>query len=137
MRAPGRGIWGVNAVVCFAVAGLAVKHGSLDIRRSDIISAVCALAAIPLWYVTRQPLAAVVIVILVEAFAYYPTFRKGHKKPHEELVFTYSVDAVRCLISLLAMESYSLATVLYPLFIAFVNVALVSMLVYRRRILIG
>jgi hypothetical protein len=132
----GPGAWhmAVNSVICFVIAGLAIKRGNLDIRAGDIATFICGLLAIPLWYVTKQPLLAVVLVICVEAFAYYPTFRKSYINPHEELAFTYTVDALRCAISLLAMEHYSLTTVLYPLFIVIVNVILVSMLVKRRRL---
>jgi hypothetical protein len=133
----GPGAWhmAVNSAICFIVAGLAVTRGRPDIKRSDIVSFACALVALPLWYLTRQPLIAVLIVIGVEAFAYYPTFRKSWRRPHEELALTYSLDCLRCLISLLAMDSYSLTTVLYPSFIVIINIALVSLLLRRRQIL--
>ena len=131
----GPGAWhmAVNSIICFAVAALAISRGDLDIRRSDILSLACALASLPLWYFTQEPIWTLLIVIGIEAFAYYPTFRKSYAKPHEEFAFTYATDGLRCIISLFAMASYSVTTMLYPLFIVITNTALVSMLLWRRR----
>jgi len=130
----GPGAWhmATNSVMCFSVAALAIRYGSTDIKRSDVIAFIGALLAIPIWYVTHQPLAAVVMAILVDVFAYFPTFRKTYKRPHEELAFTYTVDVVRCVLSIIATDSYSLTTLLYPAFVALGDGALVGMILYHR-----
>jgi hypothetical protein len=130
----GPGAWHmiVNSAVCFLVAALALLRGGLDIRGSDVITFALALAIIPLWSFSQQPLLAVILVIGIEAFAYYPTFRKSYARPHQELAKTYMLDGLRCLISCAAMDSYSLTTLLYPVFIVIINTALVVMLLQRR-----
>jgi len=40
-----------------------------------------ALAAIPLWLLTRTPLYSVVVVTVIDALAYVPTFRKSWHRP--------------------------------------------------------
>jgi hypothetical protein len=130
----GSGSWamGATSLACFGGAVLGLFWGEKDIRKSDMIAFFGALSAIPIWYYTKDALNAVIVVIIVEIFAFYPTFRKSYSKPHEELAFSYIVDILKYIISILAMEQYSLTTTLYPLFIIVIQSLFVFMLFYRR-----
>ncbi len=133
----GSGAWamGVTSIICFIGAFLAVLKGEREIKTSDLVAFFGALAAILLWYFTSDPLNAVIVACGVEMLAFYPTYRKSWSKPGEELAFTYSVDTVKQVISLLAMENYSVTTVLYPSAIILIQGSFIVMLLARRRIL--
>jgi hypothetical protein len=133
----GPGTWalGADAGTCLACAVLAFFRGEKDIRKSDWAAFLGALAAIPLWVFTGNPLGAVVVVVLIDALAYYPTFRKSWLKPQEETTLYFSLSAVGFVLSVLALDRLTLVTALYPLFIIISDSALVLMLLWRRVVL--
>ena len=129
---PGAWVTGFSALIQFVVAGLAVFIGEKNITRSDWLAFVGALATIPLWYATKDPLSAVVLATTIDAFAYYPTFRKSWLKPYEENWFAYVVGTLQWIPALFALGNYSAATVLYPTCIMTINLSLAAMLLVRR-----
>jgi hypothetical protein len=130
----GPGAWatGFVAVICIAVAIIAMFRGEKDIKKSDWISFICALTIIPVWYLTEDPLPALVIAMLIDMFGYYPTFRKSYYKPYEETIVAYVTGILQVSLSLSAMEHYSLVNITYPVFVMFINTSFVLMVVYRR-----
>lgn len=131
----GPGAWAtcLVAALCFMVAILAFFIGEKDIRRSDCLMFAGALCILPVWYFTRNPLTAVIMVAVIDAMGgYYPTFRKSYHKPYEEMLFLYVTGLIQVLLSLLAMEHYYLVNILYPLFIIGGNTAFIAMVVWRR-----
>lgn len=76
----GAGAWpiGVSGVITFFVAFLAyLKHADRSITRIDWIFFVSALVAIPFWYVTSDPLWAVVLLTTVDTIGFAPSLRKA------------------------------------------------------------
>lgn len=130
----GAGAWvtGFSAAMCCVITVLSLWRGEKHITRSDWAAFLGALLTIPLWYITKNPLWAVVLATLVDALAYFPTFRKSWYKPREEHFFTYCMDAVKWIFALCALQNYSLVTLLYPCFLLIANTTLVSMIVWRR-----
>lgn len=129
---PGAWAMGFTAVSCLVIAALAAHCGEKHITRSDWLSFVGALLAIPLWYVTQDPLWALVLVTAIDSCGYYPTFRKSWNKPRDENIIVYVMDATKFVLALLALEHYSVVTVLSPLFVSVVETALVMMILMRR-----
>lgn len=129
---PGAWTMAFGAIIYFTIAALALFRGEKDIRRSDWVAFLGALAAIPVWQVTGEPLAAVVIVTFIDAMACYPTFRKTYTKPHQETLFMYALEVVRFSLSLVALETYSAVTVLSPLFIIVADLSFIGMALWRR-----
>lgn len=135
----GAGTWvtGITGFVCVLVAVLAWVKGrkGLDIARSDVWVFAGALCAIPLWYFTGSPLWSVVLITIIDAMGFYPTFRKAFYKPDEEVLFTYICSAVKFLLSIMALANLSLITVLYPASLVVMNGGFVVMVLLRRQYL--
>jgi hypothetical protein len=131
----GAGAWvtGASAVMCFVITLAAIKHGEKSITRSDWLAFAGALVAIPIWHVTHDPLAAVILATVIDGLAYYPTFRKSYLRPFEENFQTYCLDILKWLVAFGAMENYSAVTLIYPLFLVTSNALLVAMILIRRR----
>ena len=91
--------------------------------------------AIPLWVVTSDPLWSVLLVTGIDAVAYYPTFRKSYAKPHEELASKYVLTVIRYLLSLLALEHFTVVTSVYQVVSIFMEIGIVIMLLWRRTVL--
>ena len=129
---PGKWALIVNALTCIVVVFLSLKCGERDIKRSDWVSLAGALLAVPVWLMTDNPLGAIVIAMMIELFALYPTFRKSWTKPHEEVAQTWLIGGCMFIISVVALDHVSFITAGYPLYVAFLNFMMVAVLLYRR-----
>ena len=132
----GVGAWpiGVSGSITIFIAFLAyVKRADITITKTDWLFFVSALSSLPLWYVTSDPLWAVVILTIVDALGFGPTVRKAYSFPHSESLLFFALFTVRNVLVILALESYSVTTVLFPAVIAAACVSLMAMVTYRRR----
>jgi hypothetical protein len=135
MGGAGAGAWatGLTGLLSLFIGVLALFYGEREITRADRYSFAAALCVIPAWCLTRDALAAVVLVVIIDALGFYPTFRKTLRKPHEEFLFTYWLCAIQFFVSLLALERFNLTTALYPVSIVVMNSAFVIAVMRRRR----
>lgn len=133
-RGAGAGSWvaGFTALLCVTIAVLCVFYGEKRIVKSDWLAFIVALATIPLWYFTHDPLGALILAILIDVAGCYPTVRKSYINPYEENVFTWSISGMRSLVSFFAIEQYSLVTMIFPLAMLFTNGGIALLLVWRR-----
>ena len=132
----GAGAWpiGVSAIASFYVAVLAYARGAdRSITRTDWVFFISALATIPLWILTSDPLSAVIILTVIDVLGFGPTFRKTYIRPHEERISLFAIVGARNLISIAALEHYSLTTVLFPAVLAAICLIFISMVFLRRR----
>lgn len=136
----GVGAWpiGVSGLMTLLIAVLAViKRADKAITQTDWVFLVAALSSLPLWYVTADPLWAVVILTLVDGIGFGPTVRKAYGSPHSESVLFFGLFTARNLIVVMALEHYSITTVLFPAAIALACLLLIALILYRRRVLRG
>lgn len=139
-RADGGGVgaWpiGVSGLITLLVALLAWRgRADVSITAPDWLFLGAALSALPFWYLTADPLWAVVILTTVDVLGFGPTFRKTWHAPHTESLAFPGLFALRNLLVLLALEHYSLTTALFPAAIAIACLLLGAMIVYRRQTL--
>ncbi len=133
----GVGAWaiGVSGVITIYVALLAyIKNSDTIITRTDWVFFILAMISLPLWYVTSDPLWAVVILTTVDVLGFAPSFRKAYIYPFEEQLTFFVIIVARNLISIMALEHYSVTTVLFPLITAVVCLIFILLVIYRRRI---
>jgi hypothetical protein len=134
----GTGAWaiGVSGIITAFVAVLAyVKRIDRSITKSDWVFLAVALAALPCWYFTSNPLWAVIILTGVDLAGFGPTVRSAYVQPYHEHMGFYSLAVVRNLLVILALEHHSLTTVLFPAAVGIACVVFVAMILYRRRVL--
>ena len=131
----GAGAWatGFTAIACFIIVLFAIFKGEKNITRSDWIAFLTALTAIPVWYATKDPLWAIVLITIIDMIAFYPTFRKSWHKPHEEEPLAYGISGLKFFIAILALENLTVTTALYPLSLVLMNWIFVTMVFWRRK----
>jgi hypothetical protein len=105
----GAGAWvtGFTALMSFgfAVIGLGASSRIL-IAKADWLFFIGALFAIPPWYFTGDPLWSVIIITVVDAVAFAPTFRKAYFHPESENVSTYVLSSIVCFWHLCSANIY-------------------------------
>lgn len=132
----GVGTWavGLSGVITLYVAWLAYrKKTDVSITRPDYLFLCSALTAIPIWYITADPLWAVVILTTIDMLGFGPTFRKAYHQPFGERLHLYVLMGLRSLVVIAALEHYSVTTVLFPASIAIACLTFIVMVTHRRR----
>lgn len=131
----GAGAWvtGFTALISFIIFGLALVKGKRDFPLADWLCLGGCMAALALWAITNDPLLAVILITIIDALAFAPTFRKSYSKPYSEPAFTYSLSGLKFLIALFALEEVSMVTALYPASLVVANGGFVIMLLIQRK----
>ena len=136
----GTGAWpiGVSGVITIYIAFLSyVKRGDISITRLDRLFFSAALLSIPCWYFTSNPMWAVILLTTIDLLGFGPTIRKAYDHPYEESLLFIFMFFLRNTFALLALESYSLTTMLFPLSICVVCLFLCTLISYRRRVVVA
>ena len=131
----GAGAWpiGVSGLITFYVAVLAYsKKSDTMITNKDWLFFTIAMSALPFWYFTSNPLWAVVILTTVDLLGFAPTFRKAYHQPYEEQILFFILMTSRNLLAIVALENYSLTTILFPAATALACILFVQLVVIRR-----
>lgn len=132
----GVGAWpiGVSGAITALIATIAyVKRADITITRTDALFFVAAMSSLPFWYATSDPTWAVVVLTVVDLLGFGPTVRKAYAEPHSESLTFFGLFALRNIIVVIALESYSVATVLFPAAVAAACILLILLVAYRRR----
>lgn len=131
---PGAWVTGLTALFSFGFALIGLGASSrILIARSDWIFFLGALLAIPVWYITNNPLWSVIMITIIDAVAFAPTFRKAFRHPETENAWAYTLAGIKFIVSLYALESFTWTTALYPASLVLANLSFVAMLVWRLR----
>jgi hypothetical protein len=130
----GAGAWvtASTALACFGVFVLALFKGQKQFAIFDWFALAASLIAFLLWWITKNPTLSVILVTVTDALGFLPTFRVGFYKPYEESLSLYGPSTLKYALGILALQSFSLSTWLFPASLVLTNGLFVSMLVIRR-----
>lgn len=131
----GIGSWpiGFSGIVTILIAVMAFRmRADISIHRWDWVFFILAIASLPLWYLTSDPLWAVVVLTIVDLLGFGPTLRKAYHSPWSEAPSFYALFMARNLVVVAALEQYSLTTVLFPAAIAVACALLIAVILLRR-----
>lgn len=124
---------GISGAITIVIAILAfTKRADVGITKVDWLFFASALSSLPLWYLTSSPALAVVVLTTVDLLGFGPTIRKAYASPHSESLSFFALFAARNGIVVLALENYSVATVLFPAAVAIACVLLMLLIAFRR-----
>ena len=133
----GVGAWpiGISGAITIYIASLAYrKRGDLSVTCTDWLFLIAAFSSLPFWYFTSNPLWAVVLLTTIDLLGFGPTIRKAYQYPHEENIPFFAMFLARNVFVLLALEAYSLTTILFPLSICLACLFLIALVWYRRKV---
>lgn len=131
----GAGAWplGFTTAAMATIFLVSLKYGEKDIRPFDWFCLVAAgLALIP-WLLADSPLISIILVTIIDLLGFMPTIRKSFLRPYEETLSTHVLSTIKYALILVALQNYTLITVLFPLAVFIADGLLVAMLMIRRR----
>jgi hypothetical protein len=130
---PGSWVTAITALVCFVISGLSFFKHSWSFSWSDGVSAAFTGIALFAFFFAKSPMYAAVFATSADIAGYYPTIKKGWHKPFNDSVTSFTLNSAKFVPALFALESYSVATWLYPATLVVMNVAVASGLLVRRK----
>ena len=74
-----------------------------------------------------------IVLTVVDLLGFGPTVRKANADPYSESLLFFALFGTRNTIVVMALEHYSVATILFPTAIATASVLLMVLIMYRRR----
>ena len=128
----GSWVLAVNAVACFSIAAIGFIQKHVEYDQYDWMALVGAFVGIFLWWLTDNPLYAVILVSVSDATGSIPIFRKAYRTPFEENITAFALGILYYPLAILALESLTLTTWLYPAVVLVLDGALVILILTRR-----
>lgn len=123
---------GFVSVTCLMIAVLSFFIGEKDYTKSDWFALIACLLAIPVWQITQNPVAALVIVIIIDALSYWPSIRKSYNKPDTEPPISYGFAGMRYFLMLFAIPDVTWENLMYPIFLVVTDWGFGVYIVVRR-----
>lgn len=131
--AAGSWVTGFTSCVCFLIGGFSLVKHTWRFSRFDKISVWFGVGVLLFYIFSRNPTHSAVLATLVDAVGYLPTIKKAWIQPHKDSATAFSLNSLKFVAALLALESYSVATWLYPATVVVVNGGVATLLLGRRR----
>jgi len=141
-KGAGAGSWvmGVTAIFCLLVGGMSQYKRNWQLRDFDWWDwgALLGGACLFFLYVTSKdfswgPFISAVLATSADLVLYIPIFKKAWMLPEKENATAYGLNSLKFAPSLLAMDTYSVETCLYPAALVVINAIVVLYLLCRRR----
>lgn len=117
-----------------AIFILSIKYGVGGRSKMDIITLIGALFSLVVWKVTDNPTLGLYASILTDFIGFSPTLVKSYKEPYTESYLFYGCDLVASFFNLLALKSYLMMDLAFPLYIFLVNFTVTVIILIRRRL---
>lgn len=123
----------VNAIFCFIISfiGFLQKHVEYDLH--DWLALIGALVGITLWWYTHIPLYAVILISLSDFVGIIPSVRKAYRLPFEENLSSWFLGFLYYPLGILALESFTITTWLYPTVIMLADAFLILVIIIQRK----
>lgn len=119
---------------CLLVFILGWKSGSRDVSQLDIGCLIGATAGIVALVVLKNPSAALLIAVLVDAIAFVPTLHHAWKKPFEEGLACYvsNFGASTLVFTSAMISAAGFMGVVYPIYSITFNLAMAMLIFFGR-----
>jgi hypothetical protein len=130
---PATWVTAAAGLLCLGVVAFSLKSGKKDITYSDTVTAVLSLMAIGFWLIADQPIVSIILVIVADALAFFPTVRKSWNEPYAETLSLYVTNTLRFCLALLAVENYTILSSLWIAAWVVMNGLFSIMLLVRRK----
>src|ERR1700739_1533133 len=122
-----------GAILCGYTSILCIKHGTKNITTFDSLCLVGALASIGVYIYMKDPLPSIILISVIDFVGFLPTLRKAYSEPYSETISMFAFFSVSGLFTMLALNSYTLVTTIYPLTLIGINIIATLVLWTRRK----
>jgi hypothetical protein len=130
----GPSVWalGFVASTCLVISVLAFFIGEKNYTKSDWAALIACFLIIIIWHFTKNPMIALVLVMVIDGLTYYPTYRKSFYHPQTEPPISYGLAGSRYFLMLFAVPDPTWETLIYPFFLMAIDWIFAVFIVIRR-----
>ncbi|HSX43089.1 MAG TPA: hypothetical protein VLF59_03320 [Candidatus Saccharimonadales bacterium] len=131
----GPGAWntGFTAIVCFTVFLVSIRYGERRLSRLDLWLLGLAVIAIIMRLLSGNYVATTLLATIAASVGFVLTIKKAYRRPDQENLATFSINALRSLISLFALGAVTFTTFFYPFCMMLANAAVAATILIRKR----
>ncbi|SRR6266498_300560 len=129
---PGSWVTAFTAIVCFIIGTLTLLKHRWLFSRFDWFSLGAGVIVVLFYIVEKNPTASAVLATTADVLGYNSTIKKGWINPYSDSAISFALNSVKFIPALFALNTYSIATWLYPATLVLVNGGVAVMLVARR-----
>lgn len=116
-----------------SIAILAIWYGEGGRKnRTDVICFFGGIVSILLWIIFRSPVIALVFALATDVFAIIPTIKKSYLRPEGENFWAWFGTLTADSLNIFAAERFAFGIVLYPAYMATLDLIVVSAIVVGR-----
>lgn len=112
------------------IALLTVKYHSRGNGLTDMVCIAAAATSLALYFYVSDPLIVLIISLLMDFAALWPTIKHAKKAPHEEDALAWTMTVLADLLAITVIETWNLEIALYPCYMALMN-GMVLYYIYR------
>jgi hypothetical protein len=110
------------------VAILSLRSGVRTVTTFDLVCLAGAVIAAVLWWITSLPFLPHMLIVLIDFFAWLPTFRKTLRDPSTEDPLAWVLWTLAAVPALLNVRTWTLYEALYPIYIV-VSCGIITVLI--------
>lgn len=122
-------VFNTALVIGLGVAG----YGYKKYTWFDTLCLCLALGALVLWYVTSNPVTALLLTMAASTFAAVPTFIKTYKEPESELAVAWLLVSVASIFAIFSSTLWNTANLIIPVFNLIEGAVITSLAFFGQR----
>ncbi len=122
----------VNFMTGIVIFGLALRYGRWNWSLLDTIAVVGTCIGLMLWYVTSNPLTALMVSLGVDVVSTMPLIVKAWRKPKDEVLSTWGLATLGNASNMLALPGWSFGLASFPVVNTILNGAILLPLLLHR-----
>lgn len=117
-----------------SIAILSIWYGEGGLKdKTDLICLGGASFSILLWIIFKNPVIALTANVIVDIFAAVPTIKKSYLRPEGEDLFAWLLTGTANTMNLFAVEKFTFAVFLYPVYVFIIDCVVIALLILRRK----
>lgn len=133
-------IWSpiVEFIGPLVIALLSIRYGEGGIKdKTDFICLAGAGISIVVWLLFDAPIVALVMNLIIDAFALIPTIKKSYTRPETEDFWAWFGTGAGDTLNLFAVERLSFGILIYPIYMLVSDLVIITILGIKKRYTIG
>jgi hypothetical protein len=130
---PGSWVMGITTAVCLLLCLMSFWQGERTFPWYEwaFLFAAAVIFIFYLW--SREPTLSSILAAIVNVLGFGPTVTKAWSRPQTDSITTFTLNSLKFVPSLFAMDSVSVATCVFPATLIVANAA-VALIIYARRL---
>jgi len=115
---------GLGPLLIF-LASFVNKKSYWKLEKIDYACGIFSVLSLILWWITKEPIVAIIFSILSDALAAIPTVVKSWKYPETENVNNYAACLFNALTSFSVIKTFNFTEIAFPIYLVLINAILV------------